>query len=706
MADTLDSLKKELESLKDSIDSGKVAADKVDEAFTKIIEKVSKLGKSDAIAEFTKNIQKTKEKVLDLASSLRDLSVKDVTDRLIKGFDIFKDSIEKARGQTEDLEKQIGKIALSTIALNSLPTPKLFDSFKTGTESVAEMTESFDNFTKLLGVENNELVQRIRQFTEASDRVNRFQDSLYSAAAASGQLNQYLQETKFDTDLDTRMDAVNAKMREMSKITYDVAQANGLNMSTVSQYAAVLSRLPGAFDSVSDAAGTNALITTSTGASYQKLDAAIKIARASGQEVTSVLNYMVESQRNLNTSAQDSISNFAKMSTAAQNLNLPFDIMNKYVQSTADGFMYFKDNTNSLIDVMSRLGPAFRAANLSPEAIQKLTAGMVNNINQMSLAQRAFLAMQTGGSGGLRGGYEIELLKSQGKFAEIEKKVEESLRKQFGGRVITLQEAARDEGAARQLAKQVQLVTTGPTKVVGTEAEAYKLFEAMRSGITGEVVSSSDALRQNLEIGDKIAEQSSNKLTDISNKLEDISMNTSIMARSSYKDVEGLMTSLISSEQAKQGFAAIGKFAPGISTELSDLFESKNREESRIQATKRSFFTRGSVGVTGQLSPNQVLEQLMNQISNPLPEINIEEPQEIPLGASLKNENAARQYAKNQSAKSLMQPQEKTYNVNITIQDPSKEKIATVALSIVKDQLNIRQINDTQQINTGAGTIG
>jgi len=698
MADTLESLKQQLEDLKKAIGSGTVAAEDFDKKFKDISDKVSKLGTSQAIKDFSKNIETAKNNAAALLSSLKDLSVTDVTKRLTDGFDVFKESIEKAGHKAEDLTLQIGKIALATVALNALPAPKLFDSFKSGKETVAEITESFDNFTKLLGVENNELVQRIRQFTEASDRVNKFEDNLYSAAAASGQLNQYLKEVNFESDLETRMEAANAKMMEMSKITYDVAQANGLNMSTVSQYAAILSKLPGAFDAVSDSAGKNALITTDNGKSYQKLDAAIKVARASGQDVTSVLNYMIDSQRNLNTSAEESISNFSKMSTAAQNLHLPFDIMNKYVQSTADGFMYFKDNTNSLIDVMSRLGPAFRAANLSPEAIQKLTAGMVNNINQMSLAQRAFLSMQTGGPSGLRGGYEIELLKTQGKFAEIEKKVEESLRKQFGGRVVTLQEAARDEGAARQLAKQVQLVTTGPTKVVGTEAEAYKLFEAMRSGISGDVVSSSDALRQNLEIGDKRAEQSSNKLTDIANKLEVISMNTSIMARSSYKDVEGLMVSLLSSKQAKEGFGAIGKFAPNIAEEIGNLLSSGTRAESSERATRRSFFNFGTGAIVPQKSPEALLKETIDRINFKMPPddtLSVPEDNKIilPLTTNMPKTNQSR---------AIMPSQEKTYNVNITIKDPNQDKMATVALKIVKDQLEIRQINDNQQITTGA----
>jgi hypothetical protein len=107
----------------------------------------------------------------------------------------------------------------------------------------------------------------------------------------------------------------------------------------------------------------------------------------------------------------------------------------------------------------------------------------------------------------------------QGKMDEVQRKVEDSLRKQFGGRIVTLEEAAKDSRAAGQMTKQVQFLTQGPTKIAGSEAEAYRILEVMAKGKGGgsAIKSPEESFKSALKTGDALQERQANALVKIQN---------------------------------------------------------------------------------------------------------------------------------------------------------------------------------------------
>jgi hypothetical protein len=95
------------------------------------------------------------------------------------------------------------------------------------------------------------------------------------------------------------------------------------------------------------------------------------------------------------------------------------------------------------------------------------------------------------------------------------------MEKQFGQRIVTLEEASQSESAANQMAKQIQLLTSGPLKMVNTQKEAIALLEAMAKGETKlEAPTKEEALNQAVERGNQIRHRQLNQLEIANNKLQ------------------------------------------------------------------------------------------------------------------------------------------------------------------------------------------
>lgn len=424
-----------------------------------------------------------------------------------------------------------GKLAIMTKVIGSLPQNKIFDGVISESKiATANTGELIDSLMSIGNVDSNSLagifLSGAKVSLAAADSVRKMETGLISVMASSGQLNQFLDE------VGSNFDRMEPKLTSFIEKNTLLGNRVGLNTSTIGKYASELLMIPGAIDD-------NIQLTADGTETVSAFEAALRVGAGTGQSFGEVVKQMSENYLDFNTSTQDALQNVSRLSVVTQSLGLPLELSRNYVDQTAKAFKYFGDNTQGAINILNRVGPALKESGLGPRAIQEMTQSISNNISQMSLAQRSFLSMQTGGPGGLRGGYQIELLKSQGKIDQIQKLTEEALKKQFGGQIVTLEQAASDESAARQLAKQVQLVTQGPTKVVDTEAQAYKLFEAMQKGMSSaEIAGPQEALRESFETGKAIQERQRSELVSINNELEKVSAYANIIALNTSKDLE------------------------------------------------------------------------------------------------------------------------------------------------------------------------
>ncbi len=398
--------------------------------------------------------------------------------------------------------------------------------------SITDAVGALGNISKILPFSSStkQLVDFMTPLAGLADTAKNAENGLIRIAAGSGELGSLLQ------NVGENLSGLNLKTEKFSSLTYELANSSGLSTKQVSEYAASLMEIPGAMDTTIGSIDRNIQ-------DMSLLDASIKIATGTGQNFSQVFSQMNLVYREFGTTGRDALEYVTRLSAASQALKMPLDLVSEYTANAASSFKFLGDNSQAAINILERFGPALADSGMGPKAIKELVSGVTQSISQMGLAQKAFVSGQTGGAKGLQGAYQIEMLMRQGKMDEVQSKIESSLRKQFGGRIVTLEEASKDSRSAGQFTKQVQLLTQGPTKIAGSDSEAYRILDVLAKGGSGKAGSiikpPGDAFKDALKTGDVLQDRQANSLTKIQNTSERIAQLSAISAYNLSRIVSG-----------------------------------------------------------------------------------------------------------------------------------------------------------------------
>lgn len=493
-------------------------------------------------------------------------NLKDLGDEVKEKFEAFSDlNFGQLIGGLTGANKEIVSLTAQTALLIGTLAGIKPDAFDTmgdaASGATGDLNRTYEVLSRVAQVDpsgySTKLLKGLSLLQEAAEPARRFEAGLMAMAGASGTFGDLIQEVGMD------LSGLENKTISFADLTYAVAQTAGLTTVQVAKYATELNKIPGALDMVID---------TSVAGNQQMhlLDAALKVAAGTGQEVSAVFEDLNLVYREFGTVGEKSLEYVSRMAVASQALKLPLDLVKEYTRGAAQGFRFFGDNSQAALNILGKFGPALKESGLGPKAIADVTQNITRSIGEMGLAQRAFLSGSTGGSGGLAGAYQIELLKRQGKVDEIQQMVEQSLKSQFGGRIVTLEEAAKDQGAASQFTKQVQLLTQGPTKIASSEGEAYAILEAMAKGDRAQpIASKEESLSTSLEIGNSFQERNYNELTAIANKIDLGVQYSSVIANNTSRMLTGTgfnSTNIDAARQENSKKAAEAKILVGDST--------------------------------------------------------------------------------------------------------------------------------------------
>jgi len=426
------------------------------------------------IEEYTKKLQTAGVSVLEFANDIKSVSFA----AFITGLESVKGKVLNSIKDIDLFSNAVKGTAVSFGLLYAAASGRLtindelvkMGGLADGTS--AQMKGMFDNILKI-APEVGEKLGKVKELVGGAfgqvQAAKNMETSLLMNAAASGNL-----EAAYSS-LTGGMKGLSDMTLEFSKLTSEAGTANNLTAAQAANYATQLMKIPGALGLVVDNADAG-------GNSMGMLDATMKVAAGTFQKFEKVMEDVDLLFLNWNKSGKEALTFVAKMSSAAQSLKMPMDIMRTYVKGVGEQFKFLGDNTNSAIDIMTRMGPALRKSGLGPDAIGQLVKGMTGAVAQMDVAQMSFISAQTGGPGGLQGGYQIEQQIAEGDVAGVMGKVEDTLRGMFGGQVVTLKQASEDARAAAQYTKQVQMLTTGPLKIAGSTGEAKAILDAMSKG--------------------------------------------------------------------------------------------------------------------------------------------------------------------------------------------------------------------------------
>lgn len=270
-----------------------------------------------------------------------------------------------------------------------------------------------------------------------------------------------------------------AELAGIVEFNTDVAQRTNLSVDEINKYASGLMKLPGAYRETIDAG------VLSQG-QMKLFEGAVRIARGTTGDWGDALDALTLQFKSFSETNVTSLKFLAKTYEVAQNLGYAFDDLQTPIEGIVKQFAVFGNQMDSSVTLVGSLMKAFKDVGLGVEPSTDMIKKLTGAINNLDFAQKSFLSSQTGGPGGLRGALEIEQMLAEGNLTGVYEKMEQALRKQFGGKIVTREEGAQSENAAAQYVKQVQFLTQGPFGgIVQGSGEAAKLLEAFQKAGSG-----------------------------------------------------------------------------------------------------------------------------------------------------------------------------------------------------------------------------
>jgi len=399
--------------------------------------------------------------------------------------------------------------ALTQIAGAALPATKSMTTLgEAASKSTGSLTASSEVISKLSakipglgGVLGTLGTGWIKQWEAVRDAEN----GLRRMLATSGDLYKVFNEGI------SVASQLSVTLNDYQEHVYRVAQRTGETTSQVSKYYTELGKITGAYQAV---------IANTPAGDISLMEAALRVAKGTGQDFSAVFKVMNDQFRRFNQVGEKPLSLFAQMHDTSQALGIRLEYVTGNVEKISQSFRNYGDTTEGALKLTEGFYSAFKdVEGLGPETIGKLIQGVSDSISSLNIAQKAFLSQQTGGAGGLRGAYEIELKLQKGGVDEVYRLMEESLKKQFGGKITTREEASQSDTAAAELTRQVAFLREGPFgKMVENDAAAYRLLEAFKAGTAPEE-KQKDAFGDALAESEGIQRRHTTILTGIENKV-------------------------------------------------------------------------------------------------------------------------------------------------------------------------------------------
>lgn len=328
------------------------------------------------------------------------------------------------------------------------------------------------------------LVNYAKNVLVSADNILYLQNSMLQLTSAGGGMQDLF------TGIDQRMQGMGDHFQNLNVLTAkygDVLRnamgaTNTQDINVMYNYVAQLNKLPDGFKtmmSTMEAAGRQSSVLT----------AAIQYATGSGREYSEVMKDMGQAMAQYGTSGESALKFSARISEVSETLHAQMSDVQSALMGSADAFKSFVFNgadanqmTQGMADSMQNYVAQLKSVGVPVQNALSMFKNYTSQMQGMTQAQEAFLSAQSGGPGGLRGGFQIDAMMQKGDFEGIRKKVEDTLKKMTGP-IVSLDQATKSDTAAAQYTRQIQILQNGPLgNQAKTRGEAEALLESMRKG--------------------------------------------------------------------------------------------------------------------------------------------------------------------------------------------------------------------------------
>lgn len=380
------------------------------------------------------------------------------------------------------------------------------------------------------------IVEFTTKTLQASRNQQLFNDTLLKTAATTGQLDVLKEQiNKYGT-----LDAVGADYVQQLK---QIQLNTGKSTEETLKYYTAMMKVPGMLDMVSSE------LTNSEGSAVSFGEALITMSEGTQipmETLTSQVNQLRDSFNvalGKGSSGDEALKFLAAMDKASHDLGMSYETLRGHINTLASTFKMYGNTSQDLVKDLHQVSKALEATGLSAQNSGELAQKYIANINNLSLAQKAFISQQTGGPGGLQGAFDIDALLREGKFDEVFKKVQESMREQMGGDLVTLQQARESPEAASQYAKQITMLQQGPLgQFASTPAEAERLADAMATGGIAQQTAlddMSEIAKQSYKDGKERQKQNATVYSKMQDVMDAMRIDTQVIAQAATQYMSG-----------------------------------------------------------------------------------------------------------------------------------------------------------------------
>lgn len=358
-----------------------------------------------------------------------------------------------------------------------------------------------------------------KEMAAAPDSALKLQNGFLQMAAASGNLGTVFQQSG------KQLQNINSLLQTQAEVLIQASKATGTDTSVTTAYYNELGKIPGYLNAQIDA-------TDNAGNRMNMLTAAMKLAHGTGQTFDSVLQDLTVAFNAYGVEGEKALEFTARIADLSQKYNIQIQDTRGFMTDMANSFKFLGDNIDSASSIFNRFFSGLRESGLSTKSTVDILNTMTEALSRMSIAQKAFLSARTGGPGGLVGAVQIERDLREGRADLVMQRIEQALKQQFG-RIVTQQEATTGPAAAQQFVRQRMFLTQGPFgQLVGGEAQATRLLEALARPGGYQREEASRLLQKDVQRGTEIEQKSYTQLTQINIELEAIRMFSGITALS------------------------------------------------------------------------------------------------------------------------------------------------------------------------------
>lgn len=372
-------------------------------------------------------------------------------------------------GASQALEKY--NSTLNTIGKNETLSGSI-DNIKNKLSSIPLAGELFDKVRKSLGAE-----VPLNNMVKAMDQTNAFKDAIINAGAASGNIGAAFGFLTRDVA------QTGAYLGSLSDHFANVSKATGISYNSISDYYMQIQKLPPALEN-----GKNTLNVygISVGDTANRLDfttSLLRVAEGSFSSFEDAIGDATAAINNYNASGDDAINFTAQIGKLTSDLGVPITTARNYMRDFSKQMEFVGNNIDASANTFARLYNGFKQTGISAQAASELVSSFTGRIQSLDVAQKAFISAQTGGPGGLRGAFQLEQMLREGKYDEVFEKVRQTMQKQLGGRIVSIEEAGKSEAAASQYQRQISMLRQGPLgEFAKTDREAMRMLEGFSKG--------------------------------------------------------------------------------------------------------------------------------------------------------------------------------------------------------------------------------